>query len=101
MSNSIKFFNPIYTTFKGGLGSWNEEMTEWDYFCLWGHLRLCYNKQSPKDDWVWISLHGYKNGYTYSPVKSLLWNFNWHFAYKWKWPFIKIGFLKIWPLIKY
>ena len=82
-------------------------MSTYEYFCLWGHLKFCYNRkimtddgfEEIKDGWTWISLHGYRNGYTYTPVKSLLWNFNLHIAYRNKWPFIKIGFNNIWPLI--
>ena len=69
-------------------------------FLPMGHLRFCYNKTDLIDGWAHIGLHGYRNGYTYTPVKKLLWNFNWHFAYGTEWPFIKIGFHKIWPLVK-
>ena len=50
------------------------------------------NKTDLIDGWTHISLHGYRNGYTYTPVKKLLWDFNWHFAFNKKFPFIKIGF---------
>jgi len=90
-----KAVNPTYATFKGGYGSWNDDMSQWDYFCLWGHLRFCYNKTDLIDGWTHIGLHGYRNGYTYTPVKKLLWNFDWHFAYNKKFPFIKIGFKNI------
>lgn len=99
-NGSPKGVNSIYTTFKGGLGGWNDDITQYERFYLWGHLRFCYNKEKIDKPWTHISLHGYKYGYTYSPVKNLLWNFNWHMAYGSKWPFIKIGFHKIWPLIK-
>ena len=97
-----KEINSIYTTFKGGLGSWNEDMTRWEYFCLWGHLRFYYDgsHRTLKDDWTHISLHGYRYGYAYSPVEKLLWRFDWHMAYSKRWPFIKIGFKRIWPLFK-
>lgn len=97
-TSSSKNVNPIYATFKGGIGMRNEKMTHWDYFCLWGHLRFVYNKIDLMDDWTHISLHGYRNGYTYTPVKKLLWNFMFHFVYRKKWPFIKIGIDKILPL---
>ena len=42
--------------------------------------------------------NGYRNGYTYTPVKKLLWDFNWHFEFNKKFPFIKIGFKNIWKL---
>ena len=93
-----KSVNPVYATFKGGYGSYNIAMTNWDYFCLWGHLRICYDSYSLKDGWISISLHGYRYGYTYTPVKKLLWTFNHHIAFNKKWPFIKIGFHRIWPL---
>ena len=101
-----KAVNPVYATFKGGYGGLSDDMKSWEYFCLWGHLRFCYNKkvmmdgwQDIKDGWTWISLHGYRDGYTYTPVKKLLWNFTLHIAYRNKWPFIKIGFDNVWPLI--
>lgn len=93
-----KSVNPIYATFKGGLGKYNDDMSEWDYFCLWGHFRFCYDKKNLIDGWTHIGLHGYRNGYTYTPVKRLLWQFDYHFAFNKKWPFIKIGFHRIWPL---
>lgn len=97
-----KAVNPVYATFKGGYGGWNANKTEWDYFCLWGYLRFCYDRSHTrlKDDWIHISLHGYKYGYTYTPVKLPWFNFDWHIAYRKKWPFIKIGFNRIWPLFK-
>lgn len=93
-----KSVNPIYATFKGGLGKWNDDMSEWDYFCLWGHLRIGYDETDLINGWKHISIHGYRNGYTYTPVKKLLWAFNHHIALNKKWPFIKIGFHRIWPL---
>ena len=65
---------------------------------LFCHLKFCYNKTDLIDGWTHISLHGYRNGYTYTPVKKLLWDFNWHFAFNKKFPFIKIGFKNIWKL---
>lgn len=96
--SELKCVNPIYSTFKGGYGRYNRDWTDWEYFCLWGHLRLCYDKRCLIDGWKHISLHGYKFGYTYTPVKKLLWQFDYHFAFNKKWPFIKIGFHRIWPL---
>ena len=96
----IKAVNSIYTTFKGGCDGHNIDMSKWGYFCLWGHLKFCYNKTDLIDGWTHISLHGYRNGYTYTPVKKLLWDFNWHFAFNKKFPFIKIGFKNIWKLNK-
>lgn len=93
-----KSVNPVYTTFKGGYGSYNLDMTDWDYFCLLGHLRICYDETDLIDGWKHISIHGYRYGYTYTPVKKLLWTFNHHIAFNKKWPFIKIGFHRIWPL---
>ena len=95
-----KVIIPPYTTFKGGYGSWNDDMSQWDYFCLWSHLRFCYNKTDLIDGWTHISLYGYRNGYTYTPVKKLLWDFNWHFAFNKKFPFIQIRFKNIWKLKK-
>ena len=95
-----KSYNPVYTTFKGGKGSWNEDNTSWDWVFFWGYLRFCYDKRELKDGWVHISLHGYKEGYTYTPVKLKWWNFHWHFAYRSKYPFLKIGFKSIENLFK-
>lgn len=95
-----KAVNPIYATFKGGYGEMDEAMTRWGYYCLWGHLRFCYSETDLIDGWKHISLHGYRNGYTYTPVKKLLWDFDWHFAYNKKFPFIKIGFKNIENLYK-
>lgn len=94
----MKAVSSIYTTFKGGCDGHNIDMSKWGYFCLWGHLKFCYNKTDLIDGWTHISLHGYRNGYTYTPVKKLLWDFNWHFAFNKKFPFIKIGFKNIWKL---
>ncbi len=98
--NKTKAVNPTYATFKGGYGSYNLDMTYWEYFCLWGHLKIYYRKTDLINDWTHISLHGYRYGYTYTPVKKLLWDFNWHFAFNKKFPFIKIGFKNIENLFK-
>ena len=98
-SGNLKGVNPTYTTFRGNYGSWNIDKTQLDWFCLWGHLRICYDSKDMLDGWKHISLHGFKFGYTYTPVKKLLWNFDYHFAFNKKWPFVKIGFTNIWPLI--
>ena len=95
---SLKGVNSIYTTFKGGYGEYNIDMTNWEYFCFWGHFRICYNETDLIDGWKHISIHGYRNGYTYTPVNKLLWDFGWHFAFNRKWPFIKIGFRRVWLL---
>ena len=94
----MKAVSSIYTTFKGGYDGHNIDMSKWGYFCLWGHLKFCYNKTDLIDGWTHISLHGYRNRYTYTPVKKLLWDFNWHFAFNKKSTFIKIGFKNIWKL---
>ena len=76
-----KVVNPLYTTFKGSYGLWNDDMSQWDYVCLWSHLRFYYNKTDLIDGWTYINLHGYRKGYIYTPVNKLLWDFNWHFAF--------------------
>ena len=93
-----KAVNPTYATFKGGYGSYNIAMTKWEYFCLWGHFRICFDKTDLIDGWTHISFHGYRNGYTYTAIKKLLWNFKLHIAFNKKFPFIKIGFKNIWKL---
>jgi hypothetical protein len=97
----IKRINPIYTTFKGGYDTYNENMTNWSYIFLWGYLRFCYNEDDLIDGWTHITIHGYKNGYTYTPIKLKWWNFNWHIAVRKKWPFIKIGIRNICPKLLY
>lgn len=94
---NIKAVNPVYTTFKGGCDSNNENMTYWSYTFLWGHLRFCYNKIDLRDEWTHIAIYGYKNGYAHAPIKLKWWNFHLHMAIRKKWPFIKIGFRNIYP----
>lgn len=97
---SEKSVNPVYATFKGGYSSYNIAMTKWEYFCLWGHFRICFDKTDLIDNWKHLSFYGYRDGYTYTPVKKLLWNFKLHMAYGKKFPFIKFGFNKIWNISK-
>ena len=66
----IKAANSPYATFKGSYVSYNIAMTKWDYFCLWNHFRICFDKTDLIDGWTHISLYGYRNGYTYTPVKK-------------------------------
>ena len=107
----MKSVNPVYSTFKGGYGSgWKIDggtypgspyRNSWDYFCLWGHLRFCYDASDLIGGWIHYSIHGYRDGYTYTPVRKLLFNFNWHFAFNKKFPWIMIGFNKIEKYINY
>ena len=95
----IKSVNSLYTTFKGGYDTYSDDMTHWSYTFLQGSLRFCYNEDDLIDGWTHISIHG-RNSYAYSPIKLKWRNFNWHFAYNKKFPFIKIGFKNIWKLNK-
>lgn len=105
-----KCVNPVYTTFKGGYDSgWKTDgkvypgepyQDYWSYVFLWGNLRLVYDRLCMKEGWIKISLHGYNNGYTYTPVKLHLPDFHWHIAVNTKFPFIKFGFERVWALVK-
>ena len=105
-----------YNTFKGGYDGFNfydidgnHSCSYWSYTFMWGHLRFVYGcpNYKIKDNWQTISLHA-RNlklfGIDIIPLstdsKFKHWifnmaNFNWHFAYNKKFPFIKIGFKNI------
>ena len=112
-----KGLSPTFSTFKGGYDSGfivdgKPKTDVWSYTCLWGYLRLCYNGSELKNNWKHISLHGRACnffGWDIVPVSSStkfkhlvfdIVNFNWHFAFNKKWPFMKIGFTNIWKMYK-
>ena len=86
-----KCINPVYGTLLGG---WSKRWaTAFDYTCIYGRLRLCYDSCKLKDGWKHPSIHwnNVNNG-------GKAWNF--HLAYRWKFPFLKIGFDSIKNLYK-
>lgn len=99
-----KCANPVYTTFKGGYDCKGYPgvpcQDSWSYVFLWGNVRLVYDRSCMKEGWIHLSLHGYNNGYTYTPVKLHLPNFHWHIAVNTKFPFIKFGFERVWALVE-
>ena len=86
-----KYINPVYGTLLGGFAM--QCATACDYTCVYGKLRLCYDSCKLKDGWNHPSIHwnNVNNG-----GKS--WHFN--LAYRWKFPFLKIGFDSIKNLYK-
>ena len=86
-----------YTSFFGGLTSWSEDisgkrLTEWEYTCLYGRLRIRYSAIELIDGWKHIGLH-------YINLESkILRYFDWHLAFRSKYPFIITSFWKIWKL---
>ena len=86
-----KYINPVYGTLLGGFAM--QCATAFDYTCVYGKLRLCYDSCELKDGWKHPSIHwnNFNNG-------GKAWNF--HFAYRWKFPFLKIGFNSIKNLYK-
>lgn len=86
-----KCINPVYGTLLGG---WSKRWaTAFEYTCIYGKLRLCYDSCKLKDGWKHPSIHwnNFNNG-------GKAWNF--HLAYRWKFPFLKIGFNSIKNLYK-
>ena len=86
-----KCINIVYGTLLGG---WSKRWaTAFDYTCIYGKLRLCYDTCKLKDGWKHPSIHWntFNNG-------GKAWNF--HLAYRWKFPFLKIGFNSIKKLYK-
>ena len=86
-----KCINQVYGTLFGG---WSKRWaTAFEYTCIYGKLRLCYDSCKLKDDWKHPSIHWNNviNG-------GKAWNF--HLAYRWKFPFLKIGFNSIKNLYK-
>ena len=81
-----KCINPIRNTLLGG---WSKRWaTAFEYTCIYGKLRLCYDSCKLKDGWKHPSIHwnNFNNG-------GKAWNF--HLAYRWKFPFLKNGFNSI------
>lgn len=96
---SKKVKNPVYNTF---LGDYDQKLSpttnersilEYQRWCFYGKLKISYSKIDLKDDWIHRSIHwnNVNNG-------GIAWNF--HIAYKSKYPFIKIGFNSIKNLFK-
>ena len=86
-----KYINPVYGTRFGG---WSKRWaTAFEYTCVYGKLRFCYDSCKLKDGWKHPSIHwnNFNNG-------GKAWNF--HLAYRWKYPFLKIGFNSIEILYK-
>lgn len=86
-----KCINPIRNTLLGG---WSKRWaTAFEYICIYGRLRLCYDSCKLKDGWKHPSIHwnNFNNG-------GKAWDF--HLAYRWKFPFLKIGFNSIKNLYK-
>lgn len=89
-----KQHSSIYNTLLGGYsagcyGPNGEHFTNWyEYTCLYGKLRICKSSNDLKDNWIHRSIH-WNNVYN----GGIAWNF--HVAYKSKFPFIKIGFNSI------
>ena len=86
-----KCINPVYGTLLGG---WSmRRATAFNYTCIYGRLRLCYDSCQLKDGWKHPSIHwnNFNNG-------GKAWDF--HIAYRWKFPFLKIGFNSIKNLYK-
>ena len=86
-----KCINPVYGTLLGG---WSKRWaTAFEYTCIYGKLRLCYDSCKLKDGWKHPSIHWNNviNG-------GKAWHF--HLAYRWKFPFLKIGFNSIKNLYK-
>ena len=90
---STKGYNPVYTSFIGGYSaeySSNGEKRKngYQYTCLWGKFRFTKDTTCLKDGWIHRSLH-------WNNVNSggKAWDF--HIAYRMRFPFIKIGFNSI------
>ena len=94
-----KGLSPEYSTFWGGYtGGYCEPTgershTHTEYTCLYGCFRICYSSVDLKDGWIHRSWHwnNVNNG-------GIAWDF--HIAYRSKWPFLKIGFENIKDLYK-
>lgn len=88
-----------YSTFWGGYtGGYCEPTgershTHTEYTCLYGCFRICYSSVDLKDGWIHRSWHwnNVNNG-------GIAWDF--HIAYRSKWPLLKIGFENIKNLYK-
>lgn len=99
MKAEAKSYNPVYTSLFGGYSGHmdpvdgNRSYTETEYTCLYGCLRICYSCIDLTDGWIHRSLHwnNVRNG-------GIAWDF--HIAYRCKWPFLKIGFNSIKHLFK-
>ena len=86
-----KCTNQVYGTLLGG---WSKRWaTAFNYTCIYGRLRLCHDTYQLTNGWKHSSIHwnNVKNG-------GKAWNF--HIAYRWKFPFLKIGFNSIKNLYK-
>jgi hypothetical protein len=94
-----KVKNNIDTTFIGGNSSplscvtGKPPMTRYDWHCIYGRLRITYDRHILTDEWRHHSIHwnNVNNG-------GIAWNFHW--AFNSKYPFIRIGFKSIKHLYK-
>ena len=85
--------NSIYNTLIGGNASWKTTSpmtgepckTSYDWHCLYDRLRITYDRNILIDGWRHHSLHW--NNVNHG---GIAWNFHW--AFRTRFPFIKIGF---------
>ena len=94
-----KIYSTVYNTLKGGYcmnhldADGNVSNTEWQYTCLYDKIRFTYSSIVLREGWIHRSIHWNNiiNG-------GIAWDF--HIAYRKKYPFIKIGFNSIKNLYK-
>ncbi len=91
-----KIPNPVYNTLIGGYSSFydidgNRRANGYEYTCLYGKLRFCKTTTDLKDNWIHYSIHWNNVNHC-----GITWNFHW--AIRKKYPFIKIGFKSVWLL---
>ena len=88
-------YNTLWGGYTGGYcpGTGERSYTNTEYTLLYGKFRNCYSSTDLKDGWIHRSWHwnNVNNG-------GIAWNF--HIAYRCKWPFLKIGFANIKNLYK-
>ena len=84
--------NPIYNTLIGGNARWRLSpmtgepcKTSYDWHCLYDRLRITYDRNILIDGWRHHSLHW--NNVNHG---GIAWDFHW--AFRTRFPFIKIGF---------
>lgn len=82
----------IYSTLLGGYSGFcgpNGEISKakWEYTCIYGKLRICHDMNMLKDNWKHFSIHWNNKPH------GTAWNF--HIAYRKKYPFLLVGFKNI------